>query len=183
MASHDNSLALACLIAALDESGQSRKACAIDCGLSEQEMSKALSVNRFDLRWLGCAAAVRRARVPRALHAREVRRRAAPACTSCGWPSPPPGGSPVAEMTRDEMIAKLELALSQALLGRGVLLAQTQRNYRINTADAMRLHALRDACFDAIAVIAALATPSTIEAKTDHDCRNPRTCCSTCWRR
>lgn len=65
----------------------------------------------------------------------------------------------MAEMTRDEMIAKLELALNQALLGRGVLLAQTQRNYRINTAAAMRLHALRDACFDAIAVIAALSTP------------------------
>jgi hypothetical protein len=39
-------------VASLDESGLPRKALADDCSLSEPELSKALSVQRFDLRWL-----------------------------------------------------------------------------------------------------------------------------------
>lgn len=52
MASHGNSLAVACLLAALDESGIPRKVFASDLGLTEPELSKALSSQRFDIRWL-----------------------------------------------------------------------------------------------------------------------------------
>lgn len=59
-------------------------------------------------------------------------------------------------MTPDDAFKALELALQQALLGRGVTVSNVQRVYRVGYNDAQRLMDLRDACFDQLDMLAAL---------------------------
>lgn len=59
-----------------------------------------------------------------------------------------------------DLVARLELALNETLLGRGIKTANVQRNYRLSFADADRLMKLRAACFDALGALAALPPPA-----------------------
>lgn len=59
-----------------------------------------------------------------------------------------------------DLVARLELALNETLLGRGIKTANVQRNYRLSFADADRLMKLREACFDALGALAAPPPPA-----------------------
>lgn len=87
---------------------------------------------------------------------------------ACGLPAHP-GRMTSTKSPSNLVAARLELALNEALLGRGITSAIVQRNYRVSREDARRLMALRDVCFDALAALSAppAALPLVVAAACD----------------